>query len=159
MDMRKTIEGCLRAVCSLMLVLPLWLAVPTVQAADASKESVDNVEANDSPEPMSSKIERLGNIRRFKVIDLRAREQNGLLQVQATLHNGRKSQDIVYRARWFDKDGFSVWDDEAWKPLSLYDHQKTSLLFVAPTPKATDFRLQFQSEQGHEKAREKATRH
>jgi hypothetical protein len=158
--MRKAIEGSLQAVCALMLVLPLWLAAPAVQAADSdSKVSADAEEAKDSPEPMSNKIERLGNIRRFKVIDLRARQQNGLLQVQATLHNGRKSQDIVYRARWFDKDGFSVWEDEAWKPLSLYDHQKTSLLFVAPTPKATDFRLQFQSEQGHEKARDKATRH
>ena len=35
-----------------------------------------------------------------------------------------------------------VADDEVWKTLNLYGAQSTFLPAIAPTPKATDFRLE-----------------
>jgi len=146
--MKRAMQFRAPVICCLALVFPLLLAVPAVHAADSS-EGEDSIDSNGS---INSKIERLGRIKRLRVIDLRTAQRDGLLQVQAILENGRKHQDIVYRAKWLDKDGFSVWSEEAWKPLSLYARQKQNLLFVAPTPKATDFRIELQGEKVHEKA-------
>jgi uncharacterized protein YcfL len=146
--MKRTTEFRALVVCCLALVFSVLLVMPAVQAADAS----DGEDSNDSNGSINSKIERLGKIKRLKVIEMRAVQRDGLLQVQATLLNGRLNQDIVYRTKWLDKDGFSVWDDEAWKPLALYARQKQNLLLVAPTPKATDFRIELQGATVHKKA-------
>ena len=44
-----------------------------------------------------------------------------------------------------DQDGFTVWDEEPWKPVIVYGSQKQTISVVAPTFKATDFRLILQS--------------
>jgi len=166
--MIKSIGEGMRSVTSLVLVLSMFGVATSVSAAGpaepqaseaaGSQAAAEHEDANAGANSINSKIEKLGRIKRFKVIDLRTTQRDGLLRVQATLQNGRKSQDIVYRARWLDQDGFSVWEDEAWKPLSLYDHQKMTLQFIAPTAKAVDFRIQVQGEQGHEKAHEKSSK-
>lgn len=146
--MKRTMEFRALAVCCLALVFSVLLVMPAAQAADSS-DSDDSIESIGS---IKSKIEILGKIKRLKVIEMRAAQRDGLLQVQATLLNGRLNQDIVYRTKWLDKDGFSVWDDEAWKPLALYARQKQNLLLVAPTPKAIDFRIELQRATVHKKA-------
>ena len=151
-----TMEFRALAVCCLALVFSVLLALPAAHAADAI-DSEDTMDSKDKSSinnngSISSKIEILGRIKRLKVIEMRAAHRDNLLQVQATLLNGRLNQDIVYRTKWLDKDGFSVWDDEAWKPLALYARQKQNLLLVAPTPKAVDFRIELQRAAVHKKA-------
>lgn len=164
--MQRLLNINLSLICSLALLVALHAMPSMALAADAStsKESLEDDEhsdemdaddakkSNGNDNSIQSKIERLGKIKRLKVVEMRATQRNGLLHVQATLLNGRVHQDIVYRTKWLDKDGFSVWDDEAWKPLSMYARQKQNLLLVAPTPKAMDFRIELQRAPVHEKA-------
>ena len=82
----------------------------------------------------------------LKVTDLRATRRDNLLRIQAEVSNtSNGNQQLYYRFRWLDQDGFSVWDDEPWKPLIVYGAQKQLISVVSPTFKATDFRLVLQS--------------
>ncbi len=95
---------------------------------------------------MASRIEELGKMQYLNVTDLRATKRDNLLRVQAELTNSsHENQQLFYRFKWLDRDGFSVWDDEPWKPMTIYGKQKQSIQVVAPTFKATDFRLILQS--------------
>ncbi|MBS1189104.1 MAG: peptidase caspase catalytic subunit p20 [Rhodocyclaceae bacterium] len=95
---------------------------------------------------IASKVEELGKMTYLKVSDLRAAKRDNLLRVQAEVTNtSHENQQLFYRFKWLDRDGFSVWDDEPWKPLTVYGNQKQSISVVAPTFKATDFRLVLQS--------------
>lgn len=95
---------------------------------------------------IASKIEELGKMTYLKVTDLRAVKRNGLLNIQTEVTNSdNKNQQLYYRVKWLDNTGLSVWEDEPWKPLIIYGKQKQIISLVAPTPKATDFRLVLQS--------------
>lgn len=95
---------------------------------------------------IASKVEELGKMSYLKVTDLRAVKRDGLLRIQVTISNTDNSnQQLYYRFRWLDDDGFTVWDEEAWKPETLYGLQKKVIQAVSPTFKATDFRLELQS--------------
>jgi hypothetical protein len=95
---------------------------------------------------MASKLEELGKMTYLKVTDLRAAKRDNLLRVQAEITNtSRSNQQLYYRFKWLDSDGFSVWEDEPWKPLTIYGNQKQQISVVSPTFKATDFRLVMQS--------------
>jgi uncharacterized protein YcfL len=95
---------------------------------------------------IASKIEEMGVMTHLKISGLRAARRNGLLSIQAEVTNSsHENQQIFYRVKWLDNAGFSVWDDEPWKPVLVYGKQKQLLTLVAPTPQATDFRLVLQS--------------
>ena len=93
-----------------------------------------------------SKIEEQGRMNNLKVTDLRATRRDNLLRVQAEVSNiSNGNQQLYYRFKWLDQDGFTVWDEEPWKPMIVYGSQKQVISVVAPTFKATDFRLILQS--------------
>jgi uncharacterized protein YcfL len=95
---------------------------------------------------MASKIEKLGEMTYLEVADLRIAQRNGLLNVQVEIKNTSNSNEqLYYRFKWLDSSGFSVWDDEPWKPLLIYGKQKQLITTVAPTLQATDFRVVLQS--------------
>jgi len=95
---------------------------------------------------MASKLEQLGEMTNLKVTDLRVANRNGLLNIQAEITNiSSSSERLFYRFKWLDSTGFSVWDEEPWKPVVIYGQQKHLITVVAPTPQATDFRLVLQS--------------
>lgn len=95
---------------------------------------------------IASKIESQGEMTYLKVTNLRQAQRNGLLNIQAEVTNEYEGQQTMYyRFRWLDASGFSVWDDEAWKPLMFHGKDKQLIQVVAPTPQATDFRLILQS--------------
>lgn len=95
---------------------------------------------------IASRVEELGKMQYLTVSDLRATKRDNLLRVQAELTNtSHENQQLFYRFKWLDRDGFSVWDDEPWKPLTVYGKQKQLIQVVAPTFKATYFRLILQS--------------
>lgn len=83
----------------------------------------------------------------LRVSDLLATKQDdSLLHVQADLINTNSgNRQVYYRFEWLDRDGFTVWDDEPWKPMIVYGNQKQTISVVSPTFKATDFRLIVQS--------------
>lgn len=95
---------------------------------------------------IESKVEELGAMTNLRVTDLRAVNRNGLLNVQAEITNiGSSNERLFYRFKWLDSAGFSVWDEEPWKPVVIYGKQKHLITVVAPTPQAADFRLVLQS--------------
>lgn len=95
---------------------------------------------------LESKLEQHGVMTYLKVTDMRAVRRNGLLNVQIEVTNFSDSNERkFYRFKWLDDSGFSVWEDEPWKPTLLYGRQKQLYNVVAPTPLATDFRLVVQS--------------
>lgn len=95
---------------------------------------------------MTSKTEKLGEMTYLEVTDLRLVQRNGLLNIQVEVKNTSNSNEqLYYRFKWLDSSGFSVWDDEPWKPLLIYGKQKQLIIVVAPTLQATDFRVVLQS--------------
>lgn len=101
--------------------------------------------ANEAPS-IASRIEEMGKMSYLKVSDLRAAKRDNLLRVQVEITNSsNQNQQLYYRFKWLDRDGFSVWEDEPWKPLLVYGSQKQQISVVAPTFKATDFRVVLQS--------------
>jgi len=97
---------------------------------------------------IASKIEAQGEMTYLKVTSLRQTVRNDLLTVQAEVSNEHEGQQTMYyRFRWLDASGFSVWDDEAWKPVLFHGKGKHVIQVVAPTPQASDFRLVVQSPQ------------
>lgn len=104
------------------------------------------VAAPSSAPTMASKIEEQGKMTYLTVTDLRATRRDNLLRIQAEVTNTSSgNQQLYYRFKWLDSDGFTVWDEEPWKPLIIYGAQKQVINVVSPTFKATDFRLILQS--------------
>ena len=96
--------------------------------------------------PIYSKLEEQGRVDNLRVTALRASKQDNLLRIQAEITNlSSSSQQLYYRFKWLDNDGFVVWEDEPWKPISFTGNQKQIISVGSPTLKATDFRLVLQS--------------
>ncbi|WP_301100713.1 DUF1425 domain-containing protein [Propionivibrio sp.] len=124
------------------------------QTVSRSSDAVPTLAMASSPPPtaassgpsMASKLEEQGKMNNLKVSDLRATKRDNLLRIQAEITNiSSGNQQLYYRFKWLDRDGFTVWEDEPWKPMIVYGNQKQVINVVSPTFKATDFRLQLQS--------------
>lgn len=101
-----------------------------------------------SAQTIASKIEQLGGARYIQVTGLMAKERNGFLTLQIELTSDSSKQRRAYwRVKWLDEAGFQVWDDEPWKPVTIQGEAKQNLQVMAPTPKARDFRIQFNAEE------------
>lgn len=95
---------------------------------------------------IADKLEQLGEMTYLKVSEMRVAKRDGLLAVQVEVSNTDASnQQLYYRFKWLDESGFSVWGEEAWKPVLIYGKQKKMINEVAPTPRASDFRMEVQS--------------
>ncbi|GAB2181059.1 hypothetical protein DLREEDagrD3_12820 [Denitratisoma sp. agr-D3] len=97
---------------------------------------------------IASKVEHQGDARYVKVTGLVAKERNGLLALQVELTNvDNTARRAFWRVKWLDDSGFQVWDDEPWKPVLVQGGSRQNLQSLAPTPKARDFRIQFNAEE------------
>ncbi|MEF8768312.1 YcfL family protein [Candidatus Accumulibacter contiguus] len=97
---------------------------------------------------ISSKVELTTSNDNVQVTDLRAVQSDRLLRVQAELTNfSPYNQQVYYRFKWLDKNGFTVWDDEPWKPMIVYGSQRQIINVSPPSLFATDFRLVLHSSQ------------
>jgi len=97
---------------------------------------------------IASKVEEQGSADYVEISALKARERNGFLAIEMELTNtDRTPQRVFWRVKWLDDGGFQVWDDEPWKPVLIQGSARQNLRADAPTPKARDFRVQFNAEQ------------
>lgn len=120
--------------------LIMVLAVSTLSACASSHAPPPR------PGSINAKVEQLSEMSYLQITDLRAVKRNHLLNVQAEVTNpDSDNQQLYYRFKWMDANGFAVGSEEAWKPLLVYAHQKQTISAVAPSPQATDFRLVVQS--------------
>lgn len=96
-----------------------------------------------APGSAASKVVSLGNMKNIEVGAMRVARENGFLTVNVQLNNTSSSnKQMYYRFAWLGNDGFPVADAESWKSTTLYGTQTSYLPAIAPTPKATDFRLE-----------------
>jgi uncharacterized protein YcfL len=71
-----------------------------------------------------------------------------LLKIDATLNNdSSKVKRIAYKFRWIDREGMRAAEEEAWKPIMMYENSNQVISSVAPSSKAVDFRLILQSQE------------
>jgi uncharacterized protein YcfL len=76
------------------------------------------------------------------VTEMRCTMTGDHLKVDATLNNdSSKVKRVAYKFRWIDREGMRAADEEAWKPLMMYESSNQLVTAVAPTNKAVDFRL------------------
>jgi uncharacterized protein YcfL len=76
------------------------------------------------------------------VTEMRCTTTGDLLKVDANLNNdSSKMKRVAYKFRWIDREGMRAADEEAWKPLLMYESSNQLVTAVAPTNKAVDFKL------------------
>lgn len=85
---------------------------------------------------------RTGDTDSIQINDMRSLTRNGLLTAQVTILNDSKSNLVSYRFKWIGKNGMTVTDEEAWKPITVGKGQTTVIMGIAPTPDAIDFRFE-----------------
>ena len=74
--------------------------------------------------------------------EMRCSKTGDLMKIDANLNNDSSTvKRIAYKFRWIDREGMRAWEEEAWKPLMVYDNSNLMVNTVAPTNKAADFRL------------------
>jgi uncharacterized protein YcfL len=96
-----------------------------------------------APGSAASKVVSLGSMKNIEVSAMRVARENGFLTVNVQLDNTSSyNKQMYYRFAWLGNDGFPVADAESWKSVTLYGSQTSYLPAIAPTPKATDFRLE-----------------
>jgi uncharacterized protein YcfL len=96
-----------------------------------------------APGSAASKVVSMGNMKNIEVGAMRVARENGFLTINVQLNNTSSyNKQMYYRFAWLGNDGFPVADAESWKSTTLYGNQTSYLPAIAPTPKATDFRLE-----------------
>jgi uncharacterized protein YcfL len=80
--------------------------------------------------------------------EMRCSRSGDLLRIDANLNNdSRTIKRISYKFRWIDREGMRASEEEAWKPLLIYDNSNLMINTVSPTSKAADFRLILRSQE------------
>ena len=80
--------------------------------------------------------------------EMRCSRSGDLLKIDANLNNdSRTVKRISYKFRWIDREGMRASEEEAWKPLLIYDNSNLTVNTVSPTSKAADFRLILRSQE------------
>jgi uncharacterized protein YcfL len=99
---------------------------------------------------IAAKVSTAGTVNNVKVTEMRCRIQGELLRIDATISNeASNARHISYRFSWLDEQGFKAWDDEAWKPVMIYEGSSISIVSTAPTRKATDFHMELLDQDSH----------
>jgi len=85
---------------------------------------------------------RMGDTDSIQIVDMRSIVRNGLLTAQVTIKNDSNSNTVSYRFKWLGKNDMLIFDEEAWKPITIGKGQTATVMGISPTPEATDFRLE-----------------
>lgn len=123
-------------------VLTLFLILITLITlnAQAQHEPVTSV-------ALAAKVALSGDARGIRVTDMRASRQGELLRAQSLLLNaGTTHRQVFYRYQWLDATGQQVGDGDAWKQLMVPSQTQQVAKSTAPSPLASDFRLEMNVE-------------
>jgi uncharacterized protein YcfL len=89
-----------------------------------------------------AKVDKEGKRTTIEVTEMRCTMSGDLLKINANLNNdSSKVKRVAYKFRWMDREGMRAWEEEAWKPIMLYENSDQMITGIAPTPKAVDFRI------------------
>jgi uncharacterized protein YcfL len=91
---------------------------------------------------VEAKVDKEGKRTTIEVTEMRCTMSGDLLKIDANVNNdSSKVKRVSYKVRWMDREGMRAWEEEAWKPIMLYENSNYVIRAVAPTPKAVDFRI------------------
>jgi len=94
------------------------------------------------------KVVHEGKRTTIEATEMRCTMTGDLEKVDVNLNNDSSQvKRVTYKFRWIDREGMRAWDEEAWKPLLIYDNSNLMVNTVSPTNKAADFRLILRSQE------------
>jgi len=97
---------------------------------------------------VKAKVTTEGRRTTIQATEMRCTKAGDLLKIDANLNNDSSTvKRIAYKFRWIDREGMRAAEEEAWKPLLLYDNSNLVVNSVAPSNKAVDFRLILRSQE------------
>jgi len=126
----------------------LWVLFSVVLlSACSSKSNTSGIGADYSQ--TASEFEQYLNIdnqslaQTLTISALKSRTVNDFFEVNVLLlSTSHKTQKLQYQFTWFDEQGFIVEANKTpWKSLSLHGGQSKNLTAVAPTPRASTFKV------------------
>ena len=107
---------------------------------DAKVSSMDDL--------VKLKVVHEGKRTTIEPTEMRCTMTGDLQKIDVVLNNDSSQvKRINYKFRWIDREGMRAWDEEAWKPLLIYDNSNLMVNTVSPTNKAADFRLILRSQE------------
>jgi uncharacterized protein YcfL len=84
----------------------------------------------------------------IQATEMRCSKTGDLMKIDANLNNDSSTvKRIAYKFRWIDREGMRAADEEAWKPVMLYENSNLVVGTVSPSNKAVDFRLILRSQE------------
>ena len=97
---------------------------------------------------VKAKVTTEGRRTTILATEMRCTKAGDLLKIDANLNNDSSTvKRIAYKFRWIDREGMRAAEEEAWKPLMLYENSNLVINSVAPSNKAVDFRLVLRSQE------------
>lgn len=85
----------------------------------------------------------VGKANDILVREIRTRTIESRLLVDFTLFNDRGRRDVInYRLRWLAANGMTIGQYDPWETVAIEGHEQSVLSSTAPSPAATDFRLE-----------------
>jgi uncharacterized protein YcfL len=96
-------------------------------------------------EPATKVVGQANNV---IVREIRVQTIAGKMIVDYVFLNDRGRRDVInYRMRWLDPNGMVVSQYDPWETMALEGHEQSVLSVTAPTPVATDFRIEIKPNQ------------
>ena len=84
----------------------------------------------------------------IQATEMRCSRTGDLLKIDASLNNDSSTvKRIAYKFRWIDREGMRAAEEEAWKPVMLYENSNLVVNSVSPSNKAVDFKLILRSQE------------
>lgn len=91
---------------------------------------------------IETKVAQEGRRTNVIVTELRCTMSGDLMKIEANLNNDAgQIRRVAYKFRWMDREGMRVGEEEAWKPVLMYEKSNNVVAALAPSGRAADFRL------------------
>ena len=109
---------------------------------------IGDTKASSMDDLVKLKVTTEGKRTTIQPTEMRCSMAGDLLKIDANLNNDSSTaKRISYKFRWIDREGMRAWEEEAWKPLLIYENSNLMVNTVSPTNKAADFRLILRSQE------------
>lgn len=103
---------------------------------------VGDAEIGSMQELIAAKATAEGARTNVAVTQMRCTMSGERMKIEANLENDANAvRRVAYKFRWIDAEGMRAADEEAWKPILMYEKSNQVVSAIAPNAKAVDFRL------------------
>lgn len=105
---------------------------------------VGDTEIGSMEQLIDAKVAQEGKRTNVVVTEMRCTMTGDRMRIEANLENDANAvRRVAYKFRWIDAEGMRAADEEAWKPVLMYEKSNHLVTAIAPSNAAVDFRLIF----------------